>query len=104
MRGLQGKVAIVTGAAAGIGKAIAERLVDEGCMVAWADIDVEGARQASEYCLPGCLQGSFYRVCVCHSRSAGTKCCIFAVSKGSLHAGNQTAARLYTSLRSLVHS
>jgi len=64
MRGLQGKVAIVTGAAAGIGKAIAERLVDEGCTVAWADIDVEGARQASEYCPPGCLQGSFYRVCL----------------------------------------
>jgi len=40
---LQGKVALVTGAAQGIGKAIAERLVDEGAEVVIADVALERA-------------------------------------------------------------
>lgn len=36
--GLQGKVVIVTGAAAGIGRATAERFTQEGCRVAWWDV------------------------------------------------------------------
>ena len=47
MRGLQGKVAIVTGAARGIGRAVAERLVEEGMCVMLADLAAgEGARVA----------------------------------------------------------
>ena len=46
MRGLHGKAAIVTGAAQGIGKAIAERLTEEGAHVLWADINEEKVRQA----------------------------------------------------------
>ncbi|MEX7472403.1 SDR family oxidoreductase [Mycobacterium adipatum] len=42
---LAGKAAIVTGAGAGIGRAIAQRLVVEGCKVVCADID--GAAAAS---------------------------------------------------------
>ena len=44
---LSGKSAIVTGAASGIGKAIAERLASEGAAVAIADIAVEGARSVA---------------------------------------------------------
>jgi len=46
MRGLQGKAAIVTGAAQGIGKAIAERLTEEGVQVLWADINEQKVHQA----------------------------------------------------------
>lgn len=45
MRGLDGKVAIVTGGAAGIGRSTAMRLASEGVSVAVADIDAPGAEE-----------------------------------------------------------
>ena len=45
MRGLQGKIIIVTGGAQGIGKSTAQRLTEEGARVVVADLNLEGAQQ-----------------------------------------------------------
>ena len=41
---IRNKVAVVTGAASGIGRAVALRLGEEGCRVAAVDLNLEGAR------------------------------------------------------------
>ncbi len=46
--GLDGKIAIVTGAAVGIGKAIAARLAEAGATVVIADLDEVAARRTAE--------------------------------------------------------
>jgi NAD(P)-dependent dehydrogenase (short-subunit alcohol dehydrogenase family) len=45
---LEGRVAIVTGGAQGIGRAIAEKLSEEGALVVIADINEEGAKAVAE--------------------------------------------------------
>ena len=47
MKGLDGKVALVTGAAGGIGRAIALRLAEEGVGVAATDLDENAAREVA---------------------------------------------------------
>jgi NAD(P)-dependent dehydrogenase (short-subunit alcohol dehydrogenase family) len=50
--GLEGKVAVVTGGAGGIGSATARRLSAEGCRVVVVDLDGQGARKIAAE-LPG---------------------------------------------------
>ena len=53
-RGLDGKTVIVTGAASGIGRAIAARLCEEGALVAIFDRDdAAGAKVAAELARSG---------------------------------------------------
>ena len=44
---LEGKVAIVTGAASGFGREIARRFAEEGARVAVADVNISGAREVA---------------------------------------------------------
>ncbi len=48
MKLLEGKVAIVTGAARGIGKAIALKLASEGCHIAFTDLNIDDNAKATE--------------------------------------------------------
>ena len=45
---LENKVAIITGAGRGIGRAITYKMAHEGAMVALVDIDLESAQSAAE--------------------------------------------------------
>jgi len=59
---LSGKVAIVTGAAMGIGKAIAERLAEAGASIIIADINLEAAQKTAKE-----LKTAGYKAAPAHS-------------------------------------
>jgi NAD(P)-dependent dehydrogenase (short-subunit alcohol dehydrogenase family) len=68
LRGLAGKTAIVTGAAGGIGAAIAARLLDEGANVVAVDLDEPGLARA-------CAVGAERRLAVAADVSREEDCC-----------------------------
>ncbi|CAN5823065.1 glucose 1-dehydrogenase [soil metagenome] len=59
---LEGKVAVVTGAGQGMGRAFAQTLAEEGALVAIAEIDAQTGRQAAEEITAQGLQARFYEV------------------------------------------
>ena len=59
MNRFEGQVALVTGAARGIGLAIAARLLDEGATVVLADIDEEEVERAAKRLPAGCAARGF---------------------------------------------
>jgi 3-oxoacyl-[acyl-carrier protein] reductase len=63
---LQGKVALITGGAAGIGKATAERFIAEGAKVSICDVAEEAGRETARALGP---QASFYKVDVADRRA-----------------------------------
>jgi NAD(P)-dependent dehydrogenase (short-subunit alcohol dehydrogenase family) len=56
--GLRGKVALVTGASRGIGKAIAQTLIDEGCRVAICGRNAERLRETADVLSHGASSGA----------------------------------------------
>lgn len=72
----EGKVALISGAASGIGLAITQRMATSGANVALLDIDECGGRQAAENLLALQVQARFYLCDVSQSSD-----CIKTVSK-----------------------
>ncbi len=79
MRRFEGKAVLVTGAAHGIGRGIAERLAAEGARVALADLDLTAAEA-----LAGELGGTAVRCDVTDDESVGTAIATTAEELGGL--------------------
>lgn len=62
MRDLQGKVAVVTGAGSGIGRALATNLAMEGCSLALADVNEAGLNETLNLINSDEIQAKIYRV------------------------------------------
>lgn len=76
--GLDGKVAVVTGAASGIGRSCAEILLEEGCKVVGTDIQADGLRELEDALG---LEGAFSTVVADASQPDGAVAPIASATK-----------------------
>ena len=82
---LAGKVAVVTGAASGIGRAIAGALAREGAHVAVLDVDEAGARATVAALERGGGRGSAHRVDITDVAAVDATIDAIAAREGGLH-------------------
>lgn len=60
MKELRGKVAVITGAGSGIGRALAQELAAEGCHIALCDINEKGLRETEQLLAPAGVRTSVH--------------------------------------------
>lgn len=84
MYGLEGQVAIITGAASGIGRGIARRLAAEGCDIAVFDIDAKGAAATRVEITAMGRRCSAYTVDVCRLDEAASAVAAAEVELGPI--------------------
>ncbi|MGY4395494.1 NAD(P)-dependent dehydrogenase (short-subunit alcohol dehydrogenase family) [Sphingomonas sp. UYAg733] len=83
--GFEGKVALVTGGASGIGRATALALALNGAMVAIADLDADAAERARDEILGAGGSAASFRVDVADSASCDALIADVCESAGGLH-------------------
>ena len=77
---LAGRVAVVTGAGQGMGRAITQRLAAEGAKVAALDLNLEQAQES----VAGCVDPSVCEAYVCNVSDSGAVNEVFATVESAL--------------------
>ncbi len=86
MRGLKGKIALVTGGLGDLGYAVGQRLHEEGCTVVLADLQPDKENRASH------IQASFVQVDISDEKAVQQACEHIAKAIGNVHILVNTAA------------
>ena len=99
MRGLHGKAAIVTGGGSGIGRAICQRMGEEGCKLGVFDINLYGPIHTHFAVLPGMVErkaGCAVKVSSDAGRVSSSGEAVYSAAKGGIVAFGKTLSRELT--------